>query len=226
MEQTPEKGLNDSCDVINKDKYTYDASVALDTTDVKEGSASLKFTNPNTAQGTIMKYVANKGKLNFAINSIYTNYISFKIYVNDISLVQQAAIELSSLGQDASDELQVDFLNQLTLNGWNEVHIPLLAYESKMQNIDLEHIRHFRIFMLGNGNGQETIIKLDDVRLGDSAEDGNGNEDLDIDDDVSTPSDIDEPEDTGVRELPLVIAILMFTVAGIGIAVCMKKVKQ
>lgn len=226
MEQTPEKGLNDSCDVINKDKYTYDASVALDTTDVKEGSASLKFTNPNTAQGTIMKYVANKGKLNFAINSIYTNYISFKIYVNDISLVQQAAIELSSLGQDASDELQVDFLDQLTLNGWNEVHIPLLAYESKMQNIDLEHIRHFRIFMLGNGNGQETIIKLDDVRLGDSAEDGNGNEDLDIDDDVSTPSDIDEPEDTGVRELPLVIAILMFTVAGIGIAVCMKKVKQ
>lgn len=141
-------------------------------------------------------------------------------------MVQQAAIELSSLGQDASDELQVDFLDQLTLNGWNEVHIPLLAYESKMQNIDLEHIRHFRIFMLGNGNGQETIIKLDDVRLGDSAEDGNGNEDLDIDDDVSTPSDIDEPEDTGVRELPLVIAILMFTVAGIGIAVCMKKVKQ
>ena len=96
MEQTPEKGLNDSCDVINKDKYTYDASVALDTTDVKEGSASLKFTNPNTAQGTIMKYVANKGKLNFAINSIYTNYISFKIYVNDISLVQPMNFKLIS----------------------------------------------------------------------------------------------------------------------------------
>ncbi len=223
MEQTEEKALDDNCDAINKDKYTYKPSVTLDTTDAFEGTGCLKFTSANTAQTSVMQYIANKGKMNFAINNLFTDAITFKVYVNDPSLIKQAEVELSSLGQDAADELQVSILDQLTVKGWNEVILPLLPYESQITNkgLDLSYIRHFRIFMLGNGNGEEIVVKLDDIKLDDgSGNTGDGDSDITEPGDNETPK-LDEPEKTGVEGISVWVAVF-FVMAAAAVVTCFR----
>lgn len=158
----PDKQFNYDCDTLNTAKYVYEPAAVLDT-DAQQGDYSIRFTAPNSSAGTAMRIYNKTDMLNFAIPSWRSTYVSFWVYVNDPELITKAAFEISSLGIDATDEFEYDFTAQLTAPGWSMISIPLMTFDSGTLN--LEHITSSRIYMLGNGNGSEIIVKLDDIRL-------------------------------------------------------------
>ena len=164
----PAKQLADDCEVLNTDTYVYQPDVELDT-DAKQGSYSYKFTSPNDeGEGKpVMRYYNQAGKLNFAIENWRTSYVTFWMYVNKASLIDKAAFELSSIGIDASDEFEYAFTDQLISDTWVEVAIPLMAFDPG--SLDLNNIRSMRIFLLGDGSGEDVIVKMDDLRLVDTS---------------------------------------------------------
>ena len=211
LNDNPAKQFDDDCEKINEEKYTYQPSVELDT-DAKQGAHSYKFVSPNTDGKTVMRWFTKDGMLNFAIENWRSTYVSFWLYVNDPALITRAAFELSSIAVDAADEFEYEFTNQIVSKGWNEIVVPMMAFDP--DELDLEHIRFTRIYVLGDGSSTETVIKLDDVRMIDSSKLPNESDPSDPDDssdpdDPSRPGDGSQPEDeesipdTGDAGLPM-----------------------
>lgn len=203
--QDPAKQFNDNCEEINETKYQYMPVPTL--TDGNGSGKAYEFKLANTSDAdSRLRWVNRTGQLNFAIDDWKNTYATFDIWVSDPSLVKQLAFELSSIGVDASDELQYNVQTGILTEGWNTVLVPLLAMDPG--TLDLEHLRSARIFLLGDKSGEELTVRLDNIRLHNRNEQEESEE---SDDNSSAESDNggqDNPN-TGAASAALPVAMVL-----------------
>lgn len=88
--------------------------------------------------------------------------LTFQIYVDDVSVISGAGIELGSTDNADQEECEWNFVKQLKNDGWNTV---TLTFDKGLGSLNQEKIVRWRLFLLSNEKEGSVTVAIDDIRL-------------------------------------------------------------